>query len=379
MVRRNPEDAERTLRAYFASSLDEAARTEEPLAFDEIAAYVDGQLDEVDREIFESRLDMNPTLRAEVDDLMAMRAAMAAEPARVRRRASSSSMVWALGALAAAASLTVAVVWVAKARLQQSSADGQQTSTQQAAAPTIPLQTSLLDAGGVIGVDAAGTLVAAPLPALPADQARDAIAALQRGTLPPAALPRDLRGAGLITLMGERDPRKTTFGVIAPLATVVRDTRPTFRWRPQPKTFKYSVTIYNDRFEEVARSHERITGTSWTCDVDLAPGVTYQWQVSAIRIEGTSSMVADWAPRPPDAEARFRILDADHRQSLDRQLVDAGSSNLLRGLAFIRAGTLDDAEAAFSALAAANPKSPLPHDLLENARRLRDQPTLPHK
>src|SRR5689334_22780559 len=114
MVSRNPEDAERTLRAYFASSLDEAARTEEPIAFDEIAAYVDGQLDEVDREIFETRLADNPALQAEVADLTAMRAAMAAIPAaRPAPAHRSKSLVWVLGGLAAAASVTVAAVWVA--------------------------------------------------------------------------------------------------------------------------------------------------------------------------------------------------------------------------------------------------------------------------
>jgi hypothetical protein len=280
-----------------------------------------------------------------------------------------------LGALAAAASLTVAAVWVAKARPQQSPVVGEQASGPQ---PAAPLKVALLDAGGTVGIDAAGTFTASTLPRLSADQAQDALAALQHGTLPQAALPRDLRGAGTITLMGERDPRNTTFGVIAPLATVVRETRPTFRWRPQPKAVLYGIAIYNDRFERVAGSRKLIQGTSWTCDVDLAPGITYQWQVSALWLEDPST-VLEVAPRPPQPEARFRILDTDQRHALDRQLAEAGSSNLLRGLAFTRAGLLDDAEAAFSALAAANPNSSLPRDLLANARTLRDQPTLPQK
>jgi hypothetical protein len=365
MVRRNPEDAERTLRAYFASSLDEAARTDEPLAFDEIAAYVDGQLDDVDREIFESRLEMNPALRAEVDDLMAMRAAMAAQPAPVRRRASSSSMVWALGALAAAASLTVAVVWVARTRQQQASAVNEQTTA--TSSTPAPLKFSLQDASGPIGVDPAGTLT---VPNLPESEKQDAISALQTGRLPATALPQDLRRAGPLTLMGgDSHPATTTgsagFGVIAPVATLVREARPVVQWQPLSRARGYKVAIYTDRLERVAASGE-LTDTTWTPDVDLKPDTTYQWQVTALTPNGPTL-----TPAPPQPEARFRLIAADRRQALDRQLSEAGSSNLLRGLAFTRAGLLDEADAAFVALAAVNPNSPIARDLLANVRTLR--------
>ena len=53
---------------------------EEP-AYETLEAYVDGRLGDVDREILESRVADDPALRAEVDDLRALRAAMAAPTA----------------------------------------------------------------------------------------------------------------------------------------------------------------------------------------------------------------------------------------------------------------------------------------------------------
>jgi hypothetical protein len=196
---------------------------------------------------------------------------------------------------------------------------------------------------------------------------QDAVAALQTGALPATALPRDLRRTGPLTLMGgdSHSPAASGFGVIAPVATFVREARPTFRWQPLSHARRYKVAIYTDRLERVAASGE-VTGTAWTPDVDLKPDTTYQWQVTALTPDGTTL-----TPAPPQPEARFRLIAADRRQALDRQLSEAGSSNLLRGLAFTRAGLLDEADAAFGALAAANPASPIARDLLANVRTLR--------
>ena len=63
-----------------------AADGREDVAYEQIEAYVDGALDDVDREIFETRLADDPGLRAMVEDLRALRPALApatASPARV--------------------------------------------------------------------------------------------------------------------------------------------------------------------------------------------------------------------------------------------------------------------------------------------------------
>jgi anti-sigma factor RsiW len=101
-------EAQGKLRAFFETSLDDASRAEQPIGFDEVAAYVDGRLPDVDREIFESRLAHDPVLQAEVADLAAMRDAMPAPRAGSQatataaatprgRAAGKTSMIWMLG------------------------------------------------------------------------------------------------------------------------------------------------------------------------------------------------------------------------------------------------------------------------------------------
>ena len=74
------------LARFMRDELQEAADGREDVAYEQIEAYVDGALDDVDREIFETRLADDPGLRAMVEDLRALRPALApatASPARV--------------------------------------------------------------------------------------------------------------------------------------------------------------------------------------------------------------------------------------------------------------------------------------------------------
>jgi len=231
------------------------------------------------------------------------------------------------------------------------------------------MRMALQDVGGAIGLDASNALVGAGA-GLSASLQQDAVAALRDGALPQSTFQRDLRAGGPLTLLGDEQPR-AAFGVIAPVATIVRDARPVLRWQAHPRARGYTIGIFTDRLERVATSRE-LTGTAWTPDVALQPGITYQWQVTALTPDGPAL-----TPAPPQPEARFRVLAATQRQTLDQQLAEAGSSNLLRGLALTRAGVLDEAEVAFSALAAANPSSPAARDLLAATRRLRGSAATP--
>ena len=74
------------LARYLHDELQAAADGREDVAYERIEAYVDGALDDVDREAFETRLDDDPGLRAMVDDLRALRTALppaTAAPSRV--------------------------------------------------------------------------------------------------------------------------------------------------------------------------------------------------------------------------------------------------------------------------------------------------------
>ena len=74
------------LARYLRDELQAAAEGRESVAYEQIEAYVDGALDDVDREVFETRLADDPGLRAMVDDSRALRTALppaAAAPSRV--------------------------------------------------------------------------------------------------------------------------------------------------------------------------------------------------------------------------------------------------------------------------------------------------------
>jgi len=137
------------------------------------------------------------------------------------------------------------------------------------------------------------------------------------------------------TLMGER---VTTFDVISPVATLVRETRPRFVWKPLAPNAKYRVEIYENG-QRVAESPE-LTASEWQSDRDLQRGHDYVWQVIATHA-GTRAI----APRPPASEARFGIVDdAAFTRATRAESLDA----LHRAAAFAREGLLDDARRAFA-------------------------------
>src|SRR5688572_1524237 len=94
------DDPESTLARSFRESLL-AAEAEAP-SFEDVAAYVDGRLDDGARTLFEERLHEDPLLQAEVRDLQQLRAEMARP-----RRTAAAVPAWSY--FAAAAVLLAAV------------------------------------------------------------------------------------------------------------------------------------------------------------------------------------------------------------------------------------------------------------------------------
>jgi hypothetical protein len=457
----------RALGEHLGTALDRAARAAEPPDYDQLAAYVDGTLDEVDREIVESWLESDQAMRAEVDDLHALREAMtipaapAAERTAATRIASArstseaASMPFAgssppavpesagvlpferretakpggrrgrfktatviMGALAAAA--IAATTWLAvrtarvddgrsrpgfagtgsegsqvarqvppaqrQQQAQQQSEQSRQGSSSQgqpdgpppvkgpnAGVPQVAANAAaaVRDAGGLISIDAAGTVTGLTSDAATPQMTRLVADALMKGAVPRAA---GAATAGLggreLTLMGggSRQPSTTRLTPLSPIATVVRTAQPVFRWSAHPGARNYVVTIYGPDFDRVMASPV-VTGTSWTATSELKPGVTYQWQVTADTPDG-----AVRAPAPPAPDARFRVIDPAAGKTLDRDLARAGASQLVKGLLLAQAGVLDEAEEAFEALRAANPDSKRVADLLSRVRDRRLAP-----
>ena len=157
------------------------------------------------------------------------------------------------------------------------------------------------------------------------------------------------------------DKQADTFSVIDPVGIVLLSARPTFRWTRLEGATGYVVEIYDSRFNLVAASPQ-LTGNSWESQ-PLKRGGVYGWQVKAIK--GGQEFKS---PSPPAPQAKFRILDTGKAHELVQARRRYGSSHLLLGLLYARAGLVDEAQQEFRALQKANPDSTIGRRLLENVR-----------
>jgi hypothetical protein len=99
----------------------------------------------------------------------------------------------------------------------------------------------------------------------------------------------------------------------------------------------------------------------------LARGRIYSWQVVARTPSGEVK-----APSTREGEVRFQVISPEVATALAQASSEHKQDHLLLGLLYAAAGLLDEAEAELRALAAADPASSLPNDLLLDLRRARN-------
>ena len=284
--------------------------------FDTLSQYVDGTLVETDREIADAHLSSCSLCAEDLGDLRRTRA----ELSGLAPVTATPGWPWLAfflsgrGALAGAAALAVvAAVWAVRP-----GSTGRPVTTAKPVAPVAthapapgapPTMAALRDGPFAVTVDEHGNLTG--LPELPAADRIALVKALTSGRLDVGGVTGLGGHAGV--LMGE-SPGSTSesLSAAAPVATAVESDRPTFKWTAHRGALGYVVTIYDDQFNEVARSSEGLR-LEWTPASRLARGVTYSWQVTARTAQGAVS-----APVPPAAEARFRVVDANTAAGLER-------------------------------------------------------------
>lgn len=233
-----------------------------------------------------------------------------------------------------------------------------------AALPIRPREKSLIvlnDAGGEVTVSARGRLEG--LPELPPDlreSVEKALAARQLYASP--ALTEWSTGAG--NLRSEIE-KQSTFAPLDPTDVVVETDRPTFRWRALEAASDYIVAVYDSKLRQVGSSGP-VTGTEWTIPHALERGVTYSWQISALK-DGKTVV----SPKPPLPEARFKILDQPAVETLAKLKESAGRSHLAMGVFYWKHGLIEESEREFQLLAKANPKSSAVKELLASIRSIR--------
>jgi hypothetical protein len=318
--------AESTRLAHQALSraLRPAPDDDEHVSFEMLEAYVDRRLGPADRETVVSHLDGCPQCAQDLDDLAALRDALtpAVPAARPRPRSRGWRVVAVVGS---AAALVTIGFWMGGGR----------------PAPTAERQASIhapapaaASASRVAEEPSPGALQRAADPLTDVER-RTVAAVMAGGRLDVPAAIRDL-GGRMGTLLGDRDSEIGPVAM-APVATAVSTSRPTFRWTVVPGAVAYSVAVYDERFVEVARS-PRVTDTSWTPATELPRGIRCSWQVTAHRAAGDLT-----GPSPPQPEARFMVLEAAAAAAAaDRRLRLAGDP-LALGILLANAGLVADA------------------------------------
>ena len=167
----------------------------------------------------------------------------------------------------------------------------------------------------------------------------------------PSLPPSPVTSLGKVESLRGIDPHEKRFEVISPAGTAVEDTRPAFSWQPIAGTASYTV-LMKDLSTGQDMESPPVVKTTWRPVEPLIRGHQYAWMVEA-RIDGHIVR----APSTDKPYAAFRVLDAQQVQEVDLARKAWGTSHLVMGLTYAKAGLTYEAEKEFNELAAANPES----------------------
>jgi hypothetical protein len=372
--------------ALLPSSADEPFH----LSNAEIRAYANGSIDQADRVISESHLEICDRC-GEAVQLLAASSPLESVSSSARQAeiaASQFSPAWSLAfrftptraaaAVLVAACLVLAfVVWrrwrAGDPTAQQ--ANSQTPSTTPGSGSPTPSETeppkgattdqlaialSLEDNGAKVQLDSSGKLIGLEkLPEASRSLVRDSLA--NKTVSKPKVL--DELTAPSITLL---DPtaRENTFGLLGPFGTVIAADRPTLRWQALPGATTYTVSVFDADFNPVTRSTSQ-TVTEWTTPT-LRRGIVYSWEVVAVK--NGKEVRSPIAPAP---RAQFKILEAEKLLELTNLKKHKPISHLTLGLTYARFGLLAEAEGQLQILSRENPNSPVATRLLRTVQEWR--------
>ena len=404
MCRRRGGDEPRERAAARSLGADLSATGMTHLDYERLAAYVEGELDPIDREIADSHLKLCARCDSELNELRAFATRMAAYPAEEYApaaprplgekatglwdgvRAFWRSPAFALPVRLAGLGLVIALLlWASSLKTRnsqlQTALDQQRLENEKlkqdfqaanasvaelrdqlaqlkSAQPFSSFVVALNDGGGRVTLDKEGNVTGV---APPFQQSVKQALTAQRVETP--KILAELIGKSSV-LMGPADEGHP-IALLEPVGKVTMSDRPTFRWRSLAGAGSYVVRIYDADFNEVAAS-PRLSETSWTVARALERGRTYSWQVTARA--GDKEVTSPVKPAP---EARFMTLDQARANELANAKSAAAGSHLTLGVLYAQAGLLDDAERELQALLRANPKSTLAQSLLRSVRAKR--------
>lgn len=386
----------------------------EHLPYEQLALYVDGQLDDVEKEIVDSHLSICENCADDLADLRSYQVIAenpAAETIPLAQTGANLSPSWwqrlfafnflapAGVALAVIAVLLLSIWFAARRSNENRIVENQPTpQNQNSPAPVIvsPPETNsnlvtnqntntnlpvnqtnsesppkalpesapllaLNDNGNQIAIDSNGNLTGAEN--LPDSARGDVQQSLktQRVSLPKGI--DVIRNSRSGVLMSGSADNGVPFALQTPVGKVIRENQPLLRWRALPETKYYKVAVVDSNFQVVAESPQLATN-EWKVDKPLPRGVNYSWQVTAVKADGNETI----SPTSPAPQARFRVIEQNAFEEIKR-LENAGiKSHLARGVIYAKAGLLDEARTEFQTLLKENPRSPIARKLLNSVK-----------
>jgi hypothetical protein len=360
------------------------------LTYEQFEAYLDDQVDEVEKEIIEVHRGVCEECTNQLEGLLQLRASIEIEN---NRAALARFSIWNLwGAIEASFALKFAVsatgliavgflLWASwfllklpqleitdvSAPILNNDVDQQNSLNQpnvnehsdvEVAGASNPdtkrsvVIVSLVDGAARIALNEDGSLTGLDMPQY--EKKIRSVLTNQTITFPRET--NQLRSKSGV-LMGTSESG-VPFALSNPIGKVVRSDRPDFTWKPLKDAESYTVSIYDKNFNKIMSSPP-LQRTAWRADVALKRGATYQWQVSATK-DGQEVK----SPIRPAPDAKFMILDGAKASEIERAEKSGRISHFLLGVLYANAGLLDDAEREFQLLRSKNPNSELVRKLL---------------
>lgn len=376
-----------------------AAAAPDHLTHEELAALVEGTLDEVEEDVLRAHLVICTECTREESGLREFKnsvgfnlhkqyapgAAPTTEASRWRLRSlwrayKDWSPAWQTALAAALLLIAGTAVWLIWNAQRQASRQPHLARTDNVDNPpspdvnggsvptptAMPAQTAdaviaLADGGDRVLLDQQGQL--SGLEYLSSSSQTAIKTALQQQRAVNAAALAGLAGQDGALMSGQAASGE--FDVLGPRGEVVESDRPVFRWRLLEGADGYTVKVFDQNFNVVAQS-QALNATTWRPMQPLARGAVYSWQVTAVK-EGQEVK----APRPPAPQAKLKVLDAGTAAELRTAREQQPVSHLALGVLYARAGMLEQAERELNALLRANPESEVARKLQADVRAAR--------
>jgi hypothetical protein len=394
----SPEKAFAAIHNDFA--FDDFADAPEHLVYEQLEFFADNKLDEADREIATSHLSICEDCAKDLADLQIYRqiAETPAATAEIVPDAQKQSF-WqklfafdSIGSFAPVATiLLIAILFGAWLLLRGNRAEEiAQTNKNQNVLPANVNATSNLAAPNVSPENSpTNELSPAPIEDLPNGETMYALndgqltvddkgnvkglenlspsaqnsikQSLQSGKISVAA---NSLGGNSGVLMGEANENNgVPFALQTPIGKIIRENQPVLRWKPLKDAASYEVAIVDEKFRVVEQSG-KLTATSWKPSKPLPRGANYSWQVTATKTDGTETV----SPSSPAPQARFRVVEQNLFDDLQRLEKSGTRSHLALGVLYAKAGLKQEARREFEALVKENPKSNLARKLLQSVK-----------